>query len=109
VLLCLGLLLCRGLLTATPERSKVSPRIAHRLPFSPLRPEEFRPHGTLPNQSPEVIETERFWEQKLDYLHENPCRKGLVARAEHWRFSSAGYWLSDGKAASQVALGAIQW
>ncbi len=29
---------------------------------------------------PEPIETERFYRQKLDYLHDNPCRKGLFLR-----------------------------
>ena len=32
--------------------------------------------------------------QKLDYMHNNPVRKGLVARAEDWEFSSAG-WYAD--------------
>jgi putative transposase len=58
---------------------------------------------------PEQIETEAFWTQKRDYLHDNPCRKGMVARAEHWRFSSASYWLSDGQVANDVILSAIDW
>jgi putative transposase len=32
-------------------------------------------------------------EQKLDYLHGNPVARGLVAAAEHWRYSSAHEWL----------------
>ena len=55
-----------------------------------------------PTIHPEQIETEPFWIQKRDYLHDNPCRKGLVARAEHWRFSSAKHWLSDGTSPSDV-------
>ena len=62
-----------------------------------------------PTFHPEQIETEAFWTQKRDYLHDNPCRKGLVARAEHWRFSSASYQLSDGQAANDVILSAIDW
>jgi len=62
-----------------------------------------------PSRHPEAIESEWFWQQKLDYLHENPCRKGLVLRAEHWRFSSAAYWLSDGQETSDVTLSAIEW
>ena len=58
---------------------------------------------------PEQIETERFCRQKLDYLHENPCRKGLVRHAEHWRFSSAGYWLSDERTSNDVILTPIEW
>jgi hypothetical protein len=46
---------------------------------------------------PEQIETEDFWQTEIDYLDANPVRKGLVARAEYWRFWSASYWLSGGK------------
>jgi hypothetical protein len=45
----------------------------------------------------------------LDYLHANPCRKGLVNQPEYWRFSSAGYWLSGGTIASEVLLTPIHW
>src|SRR5919201_1022284 len=41
-----------------------------------------------PTRHPEQIETEQFWQAKLDYQHANPVRKGLVPRAEYWRFSS---------------------
>jgi REP element-mobilizing transposase RayT len=58
---------------------------------------------------PEVLETEKFWRQKRDYIHENPCRKGLVRRPQDWRFSSAAFWLSDGHAESDVLLTAIDW
>ena len=33
-------------------------------------------------QHPVGIFSERFWKQKMDYLHYNPCRKGLVLRPE---------------------------
>ena len=62
-----------------------------------------------PSRHPEAVNSEWFWEQKLDYLHENPCRKGLVSRADHWRFSSAGFYLSDGQQPSEVILSAIAW
>ena len=29
-----------------------------------------------------------------DYIHENPVRRGLVARPEEWEWSSARYWLN---------------
>jgi putative transposase len=61
------------------------------------------------SRHPVQIENERFWQVKLDYLHENPCRKGLVARADHWRYSSASYWLSGGRIASDVPLTALVW
>jgi putative transposase len=62
-----------------------------------------------PTRHAEAIETERFWQQKFDYVHENPCRKGLVIRAQDWRFSSAAYWISDGASRSDVPLTAIAW
>jgi len=58
---------------------------------------------------PERIETEAFYCQKLNYLHDNPRRKGLVTRPEHWRFSSASYWLSEGKQANDVNLSPVEW
>lgn len=58
---------------------------------------------------PEVIETEAFWRQKLDYLHENPPRKGITRRPEHWRFSSAAYYLSEGRDPSDVPISRIAW
>jgi REP element-mobilizing transposase RayT len=36
-----------------------------------------------------AIYSQPFFRSKLDYLHENPVRKGFVDRAEHWRCSSA--------------------
>ena len=57
----------------------------------------------------EGLQTEKFWRQKLDYLHENPCRKGLVTRAAYWRFSSAAYYVSDGREGCEVKISAIDW
>lgn len=38
------------------------------------------------------IETEKFYKQKLDYIHQNPVRKGYVAKPEYWFYSSAGFY-----------------
>jgi len=62
-----------------------------------------------PSRHPVHVEMEAFWQTKFDYLHENPCRKGLVSRASEWRFSSASYWLSDVKPTNDVVLSALQW
>lgn len=59
------------------------------------------------SRHPEGIHSERFWQQKVNYLHDNPCRKGLVRRAEYWRYSSADYYLSDGKQPSDVRICSI--
>ena len=45
---------------------------------------------------PILIETERFFEQKLEYIHNNPVTKGYVEKPEDWKFSSArNYILGD--------------
>jgi hypothetical protein len=31
--------------------------------------------------------------QKLDYIHDNPVKRGFVVAPEHWRYSSAHEWL----------------
>ena len=42
---------------------------------------------------PQAISTDAVMEQKLDYLHHNPVRRGFVAAPEHWSYSSAHEWL----------------
>ena len=42
---------------------------------------------------PQAVFTDAVMQQKLDYLHANPVRRGLVASPEHWRYSSAHEWL----------------
>ncbi len=62
-----------------------------------------------PSRHPVALQTEKFWRQKLDYLHENPCRKGLVTRAAAWRYSTAAYYISDGVEPCDVKVTAIDW
>jgi hypothetical protein len=38
---------------------------------------------------PQVIETEEVMWQKIEYIHNNPLRRGYVDEAVHWRYSSA--------------------
>ncbi|MDD5732104.1 MAG: transposase [Patescibacteria group bacterium] len=44
---------------------------------------------------PEIIETENFLNQKIDYIHNNPVVKEYVEKPEDWFYSSAGYRLVD--------------
>jgi REP element-mobilizing transposase RayT len=45
---------------------------------------------------PEAIFTEDFARQKIDYIHMNPVKAGLVSRPEDWPLSSArAYLLGD--------------
>ena len=38
---------------------------------------------------PQIIETEAVMRQKLEYMHQNPVKRGYVDLPEHWRYSSA--------------------
>jgi putative transposase len=40
-----------------------------------------------------VIKSEKQFRIKLDYIHNNPVRAGLVKKANDWEYSSAGDWL----------------
>jgi putative transposase len=37
--------------------------------------------------------SEKKLEEKLDYMHLNPVRRGLVLRAVDWKWSSARWYL----------------
>ncbi len=41
---------------------------------------------------PQEIGADEMMQQKIDYIHGNPVKRGLVAGAEHWRYSSAHEW-----------------
>jgi hypothetical protein len=45
-----------------------------------------------PTRHPEAVESERFHNQKRDYLHDDPRRKGLVLDPTRWRWSSARWY-----------------
>jgi REP element-mobilizing transposase RayT len=38
---------------------------------------------------PRVIESEKFYNQKLEYIHNNPVKKNYVILPEYWYWSSA--------------------
>ncbi len=38
---------------------------------------------------PEWIQNEAMMRQKVEYIHQNPVKRGYVDEAEHWRYSSA--------------------
>lgn len=45
---------------------------------------------------PILVETELMFREKLEYIHDNPVRKGYVEKPEHWLYSSArNYMLAD--------------
>ena len=38
---------------------------------------------------PELIQNDPMMRQKIDYIHQNPVKRGYVDEAVHWRYSSA--------------------
>ncbi len=44
---------------------------------------------------PQALMNDAVMEQKLEYIHNNPVKRGLVAAPEHWRYSSAHEWCSE--------------
>jgi REP element-mobilizing transposase RayT len=56
---------------------------------------------------PQVIRSRTVFDQKLRYLHENPIRKGLVARPAEWRYSSAGWY--SGESEPMIEMDQIEW
>jgi putative transposase len=75
-------------------------------PCAPSDPE--RRFGQ-PSRHAEAITGERFWRQKLDYLHDNPCRKGLLLSPQHWRYSSAAWHILGDSQPVDVPLTHIAW
>ena len=43
---------------------------------------------------PQSIGSDAVMLQKLEYVHNNPVKRGLVVSPEHWRYSSAHEWLA---------------
>lgn len=44
---------------------------------------------------PEEIFSEKFMWSKLDYIHMNPIRAGIVSKASHYLYSSASNYVND--------------
>ncbi len=42
---------------------------------------------------PKVMLNDKTLNQKLDYVHYNPVRRGYVDKPEHWRYSSYRYYI----------------
>lgn len=44
---------------------------------------------------PEEIYTEKFFWSKLDYIHQNPVRAGIIEKPEHYLYSSASNYINN--------------
>ena len=42
---------------------------------------------------PELIQSDKMLKQKIDYIHQNPVKRGYVDEAQHWCYSSARDYL----------------
>jgi len=38
---------------------------------------------------PKLIQSEAMMFEKINYIHQNPVKRGYIEEAEHWRYSSA--------------------
>ncbi|MBL7149447.1 MAG: transposase [Candidatus Cloacimonetes bacterium] len=46
---------------------------------------------------PQLVNEEDIFIQKVEYIHENPVRRGYVIQPEYWKYSSAGYYITGEK------------
>lgn len=64
--------------------------ILHRFRWNAARHQRNSEHQVWTHENHAVeIRTKRFFDQKLNYIHQNPVRAGLVALAEDYVYSSA--------------------
>lgn len=53
---------------------------------------------------PEWIQNTAMMQQKLEYIHQNPVKRGYVDKPEHWRYSSARNYLGLESVLSEVCV-----
>jgi REP element-mobilizing transposase RayT len=44
---------------------------------------------------PQLVQSDAMLRQKIEYIHNNPVRRGYVDVPEHWRYSSARNYILD--------------
>jgi len=71
-------------------------RYLERLSFAKRAHKVDRAHQLWQEGShPEMIESAEMMRQKVEYIHQNPVKRGFVDRPEHWRWSSARSYLGE--------------
>ncbi len=55
-----------------------------------------------------IVRSERHLRIKIEYIHNNPVKAGLVQKAEDWKYSSAVDWLTEGSGLIKIDKG-YQW
>jgi REP element-mobilizing transposase RayT len=65
-------------------------RLLDQLAWHKARHKQDRDHQLWQEGShPELIQGEEMMRQKIDYIHNNPVKRGYVDLPTHWRYSSA--------------------
>ena len=59
----------------------------------------------MPRYDRVVIESEDILRQKLEYIHSNPVKGGLVKNPQDWKWSSASDYLIDNKSSINIFKG----
>lgn len=61
--------------------------------YEPSLLKHFKVNGSFnfweTTNAPKVIVSDYFYDQKYEYIHNNPVKKGYVINQEHWYWSSA--------------------
>ena len=71
-------------------------RILDQLVWFKKRHKSDREHQLWEEGShPQLVGSDEIMQQKLDYMHNNPVKRGYVDRPEHWRYSSARNYLGQ--------------
>ena len=73
------------LLESRGEQSLLRQLQMHKLRYKPESQHQVWEEGSHPQQ----IQTDEMMWQKLEYIHNNPVRRGYVDDPVHWRYSSA--------------------
>jgi REP element-mobilizing transposase RayT len=58
---------------------------------------------------PIALKSDEWINQKINYIHNNPIRKGFVALPEHWKYSSARNWLLDDETIIAIDKSRLRW
>jgi REP element-mobilizing transposase RayT len=56
---------------------------------------------------PQQILSDNMLQQKVDYIHMNPVKRGLVAEPYYWRYSSASFYYKDEE--GELKIDELDW
>ena len=56
---------------------------------------------------PVALLSEKWFNEKMEYMHYNPVQKGFVELPEHWKYSSARNWLKEDDRIIEIDRGFI--